>query len=702
MRIEKGGIINDFIEPNKKQYSIPVYQRNYEWSKEQCTKLFNDILMAHKKDRYHFTGSVVFAPLKTEKKIEHYIVIDGQQRLTTIYILIKALIDVAETDKEKDTLLTAIYNVDKFSQYDIDEASKLKLKPVKSDNQQLMLLMDGKIEEMDKSSGIFRNYMLFCELIKQAMIDDSDIGIGNIYDGLEHLTCATIRLDEEDNAQEIFERINSTGVPLSLADKIRNFVLMTEVDQERLYEEYWIKAETLVGYDRMTSFFLDFLNIKVDGFPKEDEAYEVFKHVFAVGKYTNESILKEILHYSQFYNTFMYGNKKYNDIVNECLTGLNKLNQTTVYLFLYKVFDDYENQIIDQNQLGKVLRFLLNYSIRRIVCEISSNSLRGLYKTLYNRVFIRKENKEHYYDAIVSFFQQLTSKDALVSEENFAMALKYNNLYRKNALCKYILSAIENQGKEQIYTGNLTIEHILPQNQNVSTSWQNMLGADWQNVKDKYLHTLGNLTLTAYNSELGDKPFDEKKELLAAAKTKVVNLYEDVKNCEVWNADTIERRADKLVEEVKKIFSIEKPVSVVKFTDPRYLEYTCEYPENATYKTPNYFILQGERVNVSNFAEMLRALIERLYAINSSKIEAMAKSEEKIVSWSQSIMFSYDVKKINGDLKIKGSDIYENTGYSAAHIMYIIKALLEKYDIDVTEFVYSARSNKNDSVKTED
>ena len=457
MRIEKGGIINDFIEPNKKQYSIPVYQRNYEWSKEQCTKLFEDILTAHKKDRYHFTGSVVFAPLKTEKKIEYFIVIDGQQRLTTIYILIKALIDMAESEKEKEDLLSALYNIDKFRQYDIDESSKLKLKPVKSDNQQLMLLMDGKLEEMDKSSGIYRNYNLFCDLIRNAMEEDEDIGVSNIYDGLEHLTCATIRLDEEDNAQEIFERINSTGVPLSLADKIRNFVLMTDIDQERLYEDYWLKAENLVGYDRLTAFFLDFLNIKVEGFPKEDEAYEVFKDIFDKNGYTNESILQEVLHYADFYHTFTHGNKKYSDAVNEYLAGLNKLNQTTVYLFLYRVFDDYENKVIVQSELEKVLRFLLNYSIRRIIYEVSSNSLRGLYKTLYNRVFIREENKQHYYDAIVSFFQQLTSRDALISEEDFATALKYNNLYRKNALCKYLLSAIENQGKEQLYTGNLTI-----------------------------------------------------------------------------------------------------------------------------------------------------------------------------------------------------------------------------------------------------
>ncbi len=144
MKIDKGGIINDFIEPNRNQYTIPVYQRNYEWSKEQCIKLFEDILAAHKKDKYHFTGSVVYAPLKTENKINHYVVIDGQQRLTTIYILIKALIDMAETEAEKDALYSSLFNTDKFNQYNLDEASKLKLKPVKSDNNQLLLLMNGE------------------------------------------------------------------------------------------------------------------------------------------------------------------------------------------------------------------------------------------------------------------------------------------------------------------------------------------------------------------------------------------------------------------------------------------------------------------------------------------------------------------------------------------------------------------------------
>ena len=387
MKIDKGRIINDFIEPNKRQYAIPVYQRNYEWSKEQCVKLFEDIVQAYKKDRTHFCGSVVYAPLKEEQNIHYYIIIDGQQRLTTIYLLLKALIDLAENDATRELIAETLFNRDKFDKFAIDKASKLKLKPIKSDDNQLRLLMENKYDDIEKNSGIWRNYELFCSLVQAQL--DAGMYVKDIYKGVEKLICASILLEQEDNAQEMFERINSTGVPLSLADKIRNFVLMTDADQESLYENYWLKAEVLVHRNNMTAFFLDYLNTKVDGFAKEEDAYEVFKDVYRKGKYTNESMLKEILHYADFYHAFLYGDKKYGDKINSLLRSLQKLKQTTVFLFLFPVFDDYENEVIGLKELEKVLQFLLHYSIRRLICEIGSNSLRGLYKTLYARVFAR-------------------------------------------------------------------------------------------------------------------------------------------------------------------------------------------------------------------------------------------------------------------------------------------------------------------------
>ena len=680
-----------FIGGLDKVFIIPPFQRNYEWSWEQCDKLFEDVVTAGQRNQLHFCGSIVFKPIAPSKGIGNNIVIDGQQRLTTIYILLKALSDMAQNDSEKMLPQGAIFNTDQYNQFQLDETSKMKLKPAKDNNDQLLDLIYDKHDKINTSCEIYRNYEHFCDLIREKQAEG--ITVSDIYRGIGLLTVAVIQLDDNDNAQEIFERINSTGIPLSLSDKIRNFVLMTEVDQDRLYESYWLKAEQMLSRDQLEGFFLDYLNFKMDGFTKESTAYDDFKALYARGRYTNETMLSEILHYAQQYHAFYCGDKlRLSNEANQLLDSLRKLNQTTVYIFLFSVFDDFDTGVIDDETLCKVLRLLLNYSIRRLICEVGSNSLRGLYKTLYGRVFNRSENKNNYYDAIVSFLLQLTSKDVMPSDAEFVAALKERNLYRKNALCKYLLVAIENQGKEQIKTDALTIEHIMPQNKNLSTAWQRMLGSDWELVRERYLHTLGNLTLTGYNSELGDLPFAEKLDKLAEENTHVTVLYSDVKNKTEWNAQTMESRAERLSEEVLKLFPIELPTTKVDFSDPRYRLYTVSDPHNATYKFVNYYELLGERVSADSFAFMVRSVAGKLYDLNSSLIDRMARNLEVFPAW-QNPVFAYDKDAIRNAVKLKNdSDIYISTGYSAYDCICFIKALLKKYDLDLEEdFVYSAR-----------
>ena len=697
MRIDSGRMLNDYIQPNKKQYCIPVFQRDYAWTAEQCRKLFEDIVLAYKKDRSHFCGSFVYAPLTSKKHIDYYIIIDGQQRFTTLYILIKALADSVSDPADKEALERYLFNEDKFNRFGFDEKSKLKLKPVKTDNDQLMLLMSGKLDAMNKGKDgiIYHNYVLFKDLIAAFLAEDKDNSVMMIHDGIESLICADIRLEAGDDAQEIFERINSTGIKLGLPDLIRNYVLMTNDDQERLYEEYWLVTQEMLSKDRLESFFLDYINLKIDGFSKESEAYRDFKQIYVSGGYTSESMLKEILHYAKQYNIFCCGDANLSKDVNNALAGLRKLNQSTVYLFLFKIFDDFEANLINEKELARILNFLLNYSVRRLVCEIGSNSLRGMYKTLYARVFAKPENKAHYYDAIVSFMLQMTSKDKVPSNEDFAQALKERNLYRKNALCKYLLSAIENQGKEPLVTDNLTIEHIMPQNKNLSTVWQKMLGEDWEAVKDKYLHTLGNLTLTGYNSELGDRPFAEKQELLKESVTHITVLYSDVKDKTEWNAETIKERANRLTEIVIKLFSIEQPETVIEFRDTRYSLYTAEDSSVATHKAVNYYELLGERVTIESFAAMVRSVARKLYELDNNVIGQMAKDNERFHYWTNPA-FSYDVNAVRNPVELKEeSGIYISTGYSASDCIGFIRALLKKYDLDITEdFVYSAKDTK--------
>ena len=406
-------------------------------------------------------------------------------------------------------------------------------------------------------------------------------------------------------------------------------------------------------------------------------------------------MLQEILHYAKQYHIFCCGDESLGADINSALDGLRRLNQSTVYLFLFHIFDDYEAGIVNKVELAKILNLLLHYSIRRLICEVGSNSLRGLYKTLYSRVFAREENKTHYYDAIVSFMLQMTSKDAIPSDADFAQALKERNLYRKNALCKYLLAAVENQGKEKVVTDNLTIEHIMPQNRNLSAAWQKMLGEDWEAIRDRYIHTLGNLTLTGYNSELGDRPFHEKQELLEEAATHVTVLYSDVKGRTEWNASAIKARAQRLTDLILKLFPIEQPVQKIEFKDPRYTLYTVADPRNATYKQVNYYELLGERVNVDSFAFMVRSVARKLYDLDRSIIEAMAKNHEKFPTWVNPV-FSYEATGVKYPVELKkDAGIYISTGYSAYDCICFIRALLKKYDLDLEEdFVYSARPTK--------
>lgn len=694
MKIDKGGIINDFIEPNKKQYVIPVYQRNYEWSENDCKKLFDDIIDAHLRDSMHFCGSIVYAPLKDDKKINYYVIVDGQQRLTTIFLLIKALADESLDEASKSSLLECLANTDKFNRYGFDEASKLKLKPIKSDNRQLMLLMEGDIGSMDKSCGLYRNYALFRELIRNFLESNPGMGVSNIYDGIEHLTCAVIKLEEDDDEspQQIFERINSTGKPLQLTDKIRNFVLMTDQDQERLYEDCWLKIEQLLTKEQLEDFFLAFLNMKGEGFAKWSTAYDLFKRLFSTCGYTNESMLTEMLHYAKQYAAFFYGDRLLGDEANASLEGLRNLKQSTVCLFLFHVFDDFESERIDKRELAKVLNLLLSYSVRRLVCEVGSNSLRGLYKTLYSRVFADPKNKDCYYDAIVSFLQQLLTKDAMPSDADFAAALKEHNLYNKRDLCKYLLVAVENQGKEKLVTDNLTIEHIMPQNKNLSTDWQNMLGADWESVRERYLHTLGNLTLTGYNSELGDKPFAVKKRLIEEKGSHMTVLYSDVRDKETWNENAIVARANRVGDAIVKLFAIEQPKERVEFVDTRYKLYTAADPSHATYKHVNYYELLGERVIVDTFAEMVHSVVERLYRLRPDVIEGMARGNETFPG-GQAVPFSYDAASVRKGKRISdGLGIYFATGWSAKEAVAFIGECLKKYDLSLEDdFAYSAR-----------
>lgn len=691
MNITKGRVIGDIIEQNKRQFIIPVYQRNYEWYEKHCEKLFDDIVNAANKDKRHFVGSIVYANM-SEDRIRSYAIIDGQQRITTIFILLQALYSKADNELVKQKIHRWLFNYDEYTPVLPDSVSKLKLKPIRSDNEQLTKLINNELDDIDKTSNIYINYELFNKLIDKALSDG--VSIDNILHGIELLECALIILEGEDDPQEVFESINSTGLELYLSDLIRNFSLMTDINQQDLFDNYWIKIEELVGRDKMNDYFIDYLNFKCEGFIKEKDAYDSFKNLFYKGKYNHESMLSELKKYAKYYNYFYGNNSDLSVLSNKYLRGLIELKQTTSYPFLFKVFDDYTDGIFEQCELEKILKFIVNYSVRRIVCEVGSNSLRGLYKTLYNRIFDKKENKEHYYDSIVSFLMQLTTKDAIPSDENFRKSLKEKDLYHKNKACKYVLDSIENSNNKEYVVGErITIEHIMPQNDNLSDDWKKMLGDNWEEIHTKYLHTLGNLTLTGFNSELSDNNFADKKKKLTDYSSKMVELYKDVIDKEEWNENTIVNRTERLANQVIDIFAIELPTNKIEFKDKEFKEYTCENNANATGKAPNYFVIEGNKENISSFKEMLDKTISYLYEKDPSIIKKLATTNGKIIENSDRVWISYNEKEMSSSEQINNTGIFYRSGLSARNIVLFIKGLLDEYSIDLDDFVYSAKVN---------
>jgi hypothetical protein len=244
----------------------------------------------------------------------------------------------------------------------------------------------------------------------------------------------------------------------------------------------------------------------------------------------------------------------------------------------------------------------------------------------------------------------------------------------------------------------------MPQNKNLSTAWRTMLGNQWEQIHDRYLHTLGNLALTAYNTELGDRPFEEKKTLLKDpdVPTHITILYQDVLNQDKWDENTIQTRAARLADTILKLFPINPPETVVDFSDPRYHEYKATNPDDATYKYVNYYELLGEKVTVDSYAAMVRSVAAKLYDMDSTVIERMAKTNEVFSGWANPI-FSYDEGAVKGAVELKkGTGIYISTGYSAHNCVWIIRELLKLHDLDIEEdFVYSARSYKNDHAQEE-
>jgi uncharacterized protein with ParB-like and HNH nuclease domain len=567
---------NKFLQllNSKIEYHIPVYQRSYSWTDKQCQRLLNDIIRIGSNDTLdsHFMGSVVSInkPIPASTMTRQYLVIDGQQRITTVSLLLLAVSSFLKKEDVsigydnttwKSILRTYLINND-----DIEDQvfkPKLNLRHCDKEEYQLILksLTPSKLEKTTKR--INENFKFFWRKIN---IDN----INHIYSGLCKLSVVDINLEDKDNPQRIFESINSTGLDLTAADLIRNHILMgfkIEV-ADQLYEYFWKKIEVTFEkrLNAISSFIRDYLIMKNvnTGFyssknsspqPIKDdkiiiyEAYESFLNNTNISK---EFALEDLYnHHIMYSNISCITSDDNNEIQKRFRVITNTLKLGTAYPLLLRMYEDYKNSIVNENEFIICLDTIISYIIRRSICSESNGSKN------YNIVFVnacKHITNTNYSESLTNYFLGLKSESKFKDDIEFKNGLMSKELYNYK-FTKFILETIENFNKKEIIScSNYTMEHILPQSENLPYEWKIMLGDDWQDVKDKYLHNLGNLTLSCYNSELSNKPFGLKKTIVGGYDSSPLFLNETLRKTDIWNKEKIIERSEILSNVCLKIW----------------------------------------------------------------------------------------------------------------------------------------------------
>jgi uncharacterized protein with ParB-like and HNH nuclease domain/predicted transport protein len=551
----------DFLKKSP-QFVIPIYQRTYSWTEKECRQLWADIVRTGADDKVavHFVGSIVYID-KADSTVttwEPLLVIDGQQRLTTVTLLIAALAkclgDSEPLDGFNADMLRGYYLLNPLEKGE----RKFKLILSQTDKTTLTAIVGNLEQPQEHSFRVADNFKLFEELI--AACGDQVV---DVCKGLAKLMMVDIKLKRgEDNPQLIFESMNSTGKELSQADLIRNYILMgLEPDlQTHLYEQYWRPMEIDFGQEaygtHFDAFMRHYLTVKTGDIPRLNEVYDAFKsHAIStdVAAAGVEALVKDIRNFAGYFCVMALGAEP-NPKLKDAFHDLRELKVDVAYPFLLELYDDYKAGTLSEADLLATVRLVEAYVFRRAICAIPTNSMNKTFGT-----FSKAIKKDRYFESIQAHFLTLPSYRRFPSNEEFHRDIQTRDLYNFRSR-SYWLRRLENYNrKERVPVDEYTIEHLLPQNENLSKDWREMLGPDWQRIQQEWLHTLGNLTLTAYNSDYSDLPFTTKrdmpKEPIKGLKLSPLKLNQGLGTLDTWNEATIKERAAKLAQTAVEVWA---------------------------------------------------------------------------------------------------------------------------------------------------
>ena len=543
------------------QFVIPIYQRTYSWTDKQCRQLWDDILRAGSSDTIavHFIGSIVYVE-QGLSQVTHQaplLVIDGQQRLTTVSLLIEALARALGDGEPVDGFSAA-----KLRHYYLSNPLEsgdryFKLLLSQTDNASLKAVIKNTEQPNEPSLRVTQNFDLFTELLAEQKGD-----LAPVCRGLAKLVVVDIALSrDQDNPQLIFESMNSTGKELSQADLIRNFILMglEPGRQTRLYEEYWRPMELDFGQEaygtQFDSFMRHYLTVRTGDIPREREVYEAFKDYSRTTPVRDagiEALVKEIRAFASYFCALALGREQ-NPMLGMAFHDLRELKVEVAYPFLLELYDDYANDRLSAADFAAAVRLVEAYVFRRAICAIPTNSMNKTFGT-----FGKALKKDRYLESIQAHFLTLPSYRRFPSDDEFRRDLHTRDLYNFRSR-SYWLRRLENHGrKERVPVDEYTIEHILPQNPDLPAAWKQALGPEWKRVQEQWLHTLGNLTLTGYNAEYSDRPFGEKRDMAGGFKQSPLKLNTGLGQLDAWNEAAIQERAGRLADQALAVWTTPK------------------------------------------------------------------------------------------------------------------------------------------------
>jgi uncharacterized protein with ParB-like and HNH nuclease domain/predicted transport protein len=540
------------------QFIIPIYQRTYSWTEKQCRQLWDDILRAGTSDiiGVHFIGSIVYVE-QGLSQVSHQaplLVIDGQQRLTSVCLLLEAFARALGTSEPVDGFSAA-----KLRHYYLSNPLEsgdryFKLLLSQTDNDSLKAIIKNREQPRNPSFRIKQNFDLFTNLLAN---QQGDFAV--VCRGLSKLVVVDIALSrDQDNPQLIFESMNSTGKELSQADLIRYFILMglEPALQTRLYEEYWRPIEQDFGQEtdgtQFDAFMRHYLTVRTGDIPRERDIYEAFKDYSRTTPVRDagiEALVKEIRTFARYYCAVALGKEQETEL-SHAFHDLRELKVDVPYPFLLELYDDYARGALSAGDFATAVRLVESYVFRRAICAIPANSMNKTFAT-----FGKSLRKNNYLESIQAHFLMMPSYRRFPNDEEFRRDLHTRDLYKSRSR-SYWLRRLENHArKERVQMDEYTIEHILPQNPNLSAAWQQALGTEWQRVQQQWLHTIGNLTLSGYNSEYSDRPFTEKRDMPGGFKESPLKLNAGLGGLDVWDEAAIHTRADRLADLALKIWS---------------------------------------------------------------------------------------------------------------------------------------------------